>query len=63
MFFHHAFIAFAGIQLAAGLSTLTILFPSIRFQLAVGYLVSNCDLWCIVALAGIAAYLAISPVT
>ncbi len=63
MFSHHAFIAFAGNQLAAGLSTFAILFPSIGFLLAVRHLVSNCDLRCIVALAGIAAYLAICPVT
>ncbi len=63
MISYHAFIAFAGNQLAAGLSTFAILFPSIGFLLAVGYLVSNCDLRCIIALAGIAAYLAICPVT
>jgi hypothetical protein len=40
-----------------------ILFSSIGFLLAVGHLVSNCDFRCIVALAGIAAYLAICPVT
>jgi hypothetical protein len=40
-----------------------ILFPSIRLLLAVGHLVSNCDLRCIIALAGIAAYLAICSVT
>jgi hypothetical protein len=60
---HHAFIAFVGNWLAAGLSTFAVLFPSIRFLLAVGHLVSNCDLRCIVALAGIAAYLAICPIT
>jgi hypothetical protein len=63
VFYQHTFIAFAGNQLAAGLSTFAILFPSIGFLVAVGYLVSNCDLRCIVALAGIAAYLAICPIT
>ncbi len=63
MFSHHAFITFGGNPLAAGLSSFAILFPSIRFLSAVGHLVSNCDLRCIVALAGIAPYLAISPVT
>ncbi len=60
MFSHFAFIAFVGNQLAADLSTFAILFPSL---LAVGYLVSNCDLRCTVALAGITAYLPICPVT
>ncbi len=63
MFSHHAFIAFGGDPLAAGLSSFAFLFPSIRFLLVVGHLVSNCDLRCIVALAGIPAYLAICPVT
>jgi hypothetical protein len=63
VFSHHAFIAFAGNQLAAGLSTFAILFSSVGFLLAVGYLVFNCDLRYIVALAIIAAYLAICPVT
>jgi hypothetical protein len=49
--------------LAAGLSSFAVLFPSIGFLLVVGHLVSNCDLRCIIALAGIAAYLAICPVT
>ncbi len=62
-FSHHAFIAFVGNQLAAGLRTFAVLFPSIGFLLAVGYLVSNCDLRCIVALAGSAFYLAICPAT
>jgi hypothetical protein len=35
VFTHHAFIAFAGNQLAASLSTFAILFPSIGFLLAV----------------------------
>ncbi len=63
MFSHHAFIAFGGDPLAAGLSSFAILFPSIGFLLAVRYLVSNCDLRFIIALAGIAAYLVICPVT
>ncbi len=63
MFFHHAFIAFGGDPLAAGLSSFAILFPSIGFLLVVGHLVSNCDLRCVVALLGIAAYLAIRPIT
>ncbi len=63
MFSHHTFIAFEGNQLVAGLSTFAVLFPSIEFLLVVGHLVSNCDLRCIIALAGIAAYLAISPDT
>ncbi len=57
MFSHHAFIAFGGNPVAAGQSSVAVLFPSIRFLLAVGHLVSNCDLRCIVALVGIAAYL------
>ncbi len=56
-------IAFVGNQLAAGLSTFAILTPSIGFLLAVGYLVSDCDLRCIVALVGIAAVLEMCPVT
>ncbi len=63
MFSHYAFITFAGNQLAEGLIPFTILFPSIGFLLAVGHLVSNCDLRCIVALAGTAALLAICPIT
>jgi hypothetical protein len=63
VFSHHTFITFAGNQMAAGLSTFAVLFPSIGFLLAVGYLVYDCDLRCIVALVGIAAYLAICPVT
>ncbi len=63
MFSHHAFIAFGGNPLAAGLNSFAVLIPSNEFLLAVGYLVSNCDLRCIVALAGIAAYLAVHPVT
>jgi hypothetical protein len=63
VFSHHALIAFVGNQFAAGLNTFAVLFPAFRFPLAVGYLVSNCDLKCIVALAGIAAYLAICPAT
>ena len=51
------------IHLVAGLSSFAILFPSIGFLLAVGHLVSDCDLRRIVALAGIAAYLAIHPIT
>ncbi len=63
MFSHHAFIAFGGDPLVAGLSSFAVLFPSIGFLLVVGHLVSNCDLRCVIALAGIAAYLAICPVT
>ncbi len=63
MFSHHAFIAFWGNPLVAGLNSFAILFPSNRFLSAVGYLVSDCDLRCFVALAEIAAYLAICPVT
>jgi hypothetical protein len=63
VFSHHAFIAFGGNLLAVGLGSFAILFPSSGFLLAVGYLVSNSDLRCIVALAGIAAYLAIRPIT
>ncbi len=63
VFSHHAFIAFVVNQLAAGFCTFAVLFPSIGFLLAVGYLVSNCDLRCIVALAGSAAYSAICPAT
>ncbi len=61
MFFHHAFIVFGGNLLGAGLSSFAILFPSIGFLFVIGHLVSNCDLRCIIALAGIAAYLAIVP--
>jgi hypothetical protein len=63
VFSHHAFIAFGGDPLVAGLSSFAVLFPSIGFLLVVGHLVSNCDLRCVIALAGIAAYLAICPVT
>ena len=63
VFSHHAFITFGGDPLAAGLSSFAILFPSIGFLLVVGHLVSNCDLRCVVALAGIGAYLVIRPVT
>jgi hypothetical protein len=35
----------------------------INFLLPVGYIVSDCDLRCIIALVGIAAYLAIFPIT
>ncbi len=63
MFSHHAFIAFVGNQLAAGLSTFAVVFLSIGSLSAVGHLVSNCDLRCIIALAGIAAYLAVCPIT
>ncbi len=63
MFSHHAFIPFGGDPLVAGLSSFAVLFPSIGFLVVVGHLVSNCDLKCVVALAGIAAYLAICPVT
>jgi hypothetical protein len=63
VFSHHAFIAFRGNLFAAGLSSFAVLFPSIGFLLAVGHLVSNCDLRCIVALVGIADYLVIRPVT
>jgi hypothetical protein len=63
VFFHHAFIAFGGNLLAAGLSSFAALLPSIGFLLVVGHLVSNCDLRCIVALVGITAYLAIRLVT
>ncbi len=63
VFSHHAFIAFGGDPLAAGLSSFAVLFPSIGFLLVVGHVVPNCDLRCIVALVGIAAYLAIRPVT
>jgi hypothetical protein len=62
VFSHHAFVAFGGNPLAAGLSSFAIFFPYIGFLLVVGHLVSNCDLWCIVALAGITAYLAICPI-
>jgi hypothetical protein len=48
---------------AAGLISFAILVPFDGFLLAVGYLVSNCNLRCIVAFAGIAAYLVIHPVT
>jgi hypothetical protein len=49
--------------LAAGHNSFALLVPFDGFLLAVGYLVSNCDLRCIVALAGIAAYLVIRPIT
>jgi hypothetical protein len=63
VFSHHAFIAFGGNPLAVGLNSFAVLIPFNGFLLVVGYLVSNCDLRCIVALAGIADYLAIHPVT
>ncbi len=63
MFSHHAFIAFAGKQLAAGLSIFAILLPSIGFLLAIEHIVSDCNLRCILALMGIAAYLVICPIT
>jgi hypothetical protein len=63
VFSHHAFIAFGGDPLAADLSSFAVLFPSIGFLLVVGHLVSNCSVRCLVALAGIAAYLAVHPVT
>ncbi len=63
MFSHHAFIAFGGDPLVAGLSSFAILFPSIGFLFVVGHLVSNCDLRCVIALAGIAVYLVICPIT
>jgi hypothetical protein len=63
VFSHHACFAFGGNPFAAGLSPFAILFPSIGFLLVVGHLVANCELRCIVALAGIAAYLAIHPVS
>ncbi len=63
VFSHHTFIAFVGNQLAVGLNTFAILFPTFEFLLAVGYLVSTCDFRCIVALVGIAAYLATCPAT
>jgi hypothetical protein len=63
VFSHRAFIAFGGNPLTAGLSSFAVLFPSIGFLLAVGHLVSNCDLRSIVALVGITAYLAIPTVT
>jgi hypothetical protein len=47
----------------AGLNSFAVLVPFDGFLLAVGYLVANCDLMCIIALVGIAAYLAIYPVT
>ncbi len=47
----------------AGLNTFDILFPTFGFLLVVGYLVSNCDLRCIISVAGIATYLAIGPAT
>ncbi len=63
VFSHHAFIAFGGDPLVAGLSSFAVLVPSIGFLLVVGHLVSNWDVRCIVALAGIAAYLEICPIT
>ncbi len=63
VFSHHTFIAFGGNWLVAGLSSFAVLFPSIGSLLAVGHLVSYCNLRCILALAGIAAYLAICPIT
>jgi hypothetical protein len=61
VFSHHAFIAFGGDLLVAGLSSFAVLFPSIGFLLVVGHLVSNCDLRCVIALVEIAYYLAICP--
>jgi hypothetical protein len=46
----------------AGLNSFCRLVSLYGFLLAVGYLVSNCDLRCFVALVEIAAYLAICPV-
>jgi hypothetical protein len=63
VFSHHAFIAFGGDPLAAGLCFFAVLFPSIGFLLVAGHLVSDCDLRYIIALAGITAYLAICPIT
>jgi hypothetical protein len=63
VFPYHAFIAFRGNLLAAGLNSFAVLIPVNGFLLVVGYLVSNCDLRCIIALVGIAANLAIHPVT
>ncbi len=63
LFSHHAFITFGGNLLVVGLYSVGVLILFDGFLLVVGYLVSNCDLRCIVALAGIAAYLAIRPVT
>jgi hypothetical protein len=60
VFSHHAFIAFGGIHWQQVL-THRHLVSLYGFLLAVGYLVSNCDLRCFVALGGIAAYLAIHP--
>ncbi len=44
VFSYHAFIAFVGNQLVAGLNTFAILFPAFEFLLAVGCPVYNCDL-------------------
>ncbi len=63
MFSYHALIAFGGNPLAAGLSSFAVLFPSIGFLLEVVHLVSNCDLRCIVVVAGITDYLVIHPIT
>jgi hypothetical protein len=63
VFSHHAFIAYGGDLLVAGLSSFAVLFPSIGVLLVVGHLVSNGDLRCVVDLAVIAAYLAIRPIT
>ena len=63
VFSHQALFAFGGNLLAAGHSSFAILFPSIGFLLAVGHLVSNCDLRCIVALVEIVAYEAFCPIT
>ncbi len=63
VFSHHAFIAFGGNPLVAGLNSFAVLIPFNEFRLVVGYLVSNCDLRCIVALVGIAANVAIHPIT
>jgi hypothetical protein len=56
VFSHHACIAFGGNPLGAGLNSFAVLIPFNGFLLVVGYLVSNCDLRCIVALVGVAAY-------
>jgi hypothetical protein len=63
VFSHYVFITFGGNLLVAGLNSFAVLIPFTGFLLVIGFLVSNCDLRCIVALAGIADYLAICPVT
>ncbi len=60
VFSHLAFIAFVGNLLAVNLNTFAILFPAFEFRLVVNHLVTYCDLWSFVSLAGIASYLAIS---